>query len=126
MKLGAFTYKAPTGMANSGVRAAVWLAFESLPLFPCFYSRGLQLPSFQHARREFTLCWPVWRAPISLDTLKCLLGWATLTQDSPPEEELAARGVTAIYRSARFKPNKYLASFRSPELAFGGVASEGG
>jgi hypothetical protein len=125
VKLGAFTYKAPTSMANSGVRAAVWLAFESLPLFPCFYSRGLQLPSFRHTRREFTLCWPVWQAPISLDTLKCLLGWAALTQDSLREKELAARGVTALYRSARFKPNKYLASFRAPELAFGGAASVG-
>ena len=122
MKLGAFAYKAPASMVNSGVRAAVWLAFESLPLFPCFCSRGLQLPSFRHARREFTLCWPVWQAPISLDTLKCLLGLAALTQDSPPEEELAARGVTAVYRSARFKPNKYLANFRTPELAFGGAA----
>jgi hypothetical protein len=64
----------------------------------------------------------VWQAPISLDTLKCLLGLAALTQDSPPEEELAARGVTAVYRSARFKPNKYLANFRTPELAFGGAA----
>jgi hypothetical protein len=44
-----------------------------------------------------------------------------LTEDPPPEKELAARGVTAIYRSARFKPNKYLASFRSPELAYGAV-----
>jgi len=123
MKLGAFTYKAPTSMANSGVRAAVWLAFESLPLFPCFCSGGLQLPAFRHARRKFTLCWPVWRAPISLDTLKCLLGWAALTEDSAPDEELTARGVTALYRSARFKPNKYLANFRTPELAFGGAAN---
>ncbi len=129
MKLGAFTYKAPTAMANSGVRAAVWLAFESLPLFPCFSNAGLKVRAFRQQKRDTMLCWPVWSAPISLDTLTTLLGWPVLVADTAtPEQakELEARGVTAIYRSARFKPNKYLASFRSPELVFGGrmAASE--
>jgi hypothetical protein len=118
LKLGAFTYKAPTSMANSGVRAAVWLAFESLPLFPCFYSQGLQVSAFQHKRRDYSLCWPVWRMPVTLDTLKCLLGSAALVCEPVPEDELSALGVTAVYRSAKFKPNKYLSSFRAPELVF--------
>ncbi len=60
MKMGAFTYKAPTSMVNAGVRAAVWLAFESLPLFPCFAgSRGkLQVPAFRHDRRDYTSVGP--------------------------------------------------------------------
>lgn len=125
MKLGAFTYKAPTTMANAGVRAAVWLAFESLPLFPCFYRNGISLPAFRSARREFTFCWPVWRAAIGLETLKSLLAWAGLTEEDPPAAELAARGISTLYRSARFKPNQYLASFRTPELVFGGAAAAG-
>ncbi len=121
MKLGAFTFKAPTAMANTGVRAAVWLAFESLPLFPCFYNRGLETRSFHRDRRELALCWPIWHPPISLPTLATLLGWAALLSDDPPEKELRARGVAAVYRSTKFKPNKYLASFRTPVLAFGGA-----
>lgn len=121
MKLGAFTYKAPTSMANAGVRAAVWLAFESLPLFPCFAGqRGrLQVRGFRHDRRDFTLCWPVWRPAISIETLRSLLGWEGLVEDPIPATDLAARGVTAVYRSERFKPNKYLSSFRAAELAAG-------
>lgn len=103
----------------------MWLAFESLPLFPCFYAGGLALPAFRRERREFTFCWPVWRAPIGLETLKSLLGWGALTEDKPDVKELSARGVTAVYRSARFKPNQYLACFRTPTLAFGGPVTGG-
>ncbi len=122
MKLGAFTPKAPTGMANAGVRAAVWLAFESLPLFPCFFADRLEVRSFQRNGRELVFCWPVWRAPIGLETLSFLLAWEGLTKTTLSEAELAARGIVGVYRSERFKPNKYLASFRVPELAFSAEA----
>jgi hypothetical protein len=117
MKLGAFTYKAPTSMVNAGVRAAVWLAVESLPLFPCFCNHGLQTLGFRRqGRREVAFCWPVWEAPISLAAVRVLLG-ATLVIEDSSAEELRARGVSAIFRSTKFKPNKYLANFRVPELA---------
>jgi hypothetical protein len=119
LKLGAFTYKAPTKMANSGVAAAVWLAFESIPLFPCFTRRNrLEIRSFTRNRREFTFAWPIWTDPISLDTLRLLLGL-----DYSDTSALATRGVTAVYRSRRFNLNKYYASFRMPELAFGGMVT---
>jgi hypothetical protein len=123
MKLGAFTYKAPTSMANAGVRGAVWLAFESLPLFPCFADSGgrLQVTGFRRERRDFTLCWPVWRPAISIETLASLLCWEGLVKDAIPTGELAGRGISAVYRSERFKPNKYLSSFRAAELAAGAV-----
>jgi hypothetical protein len=49
VKLGAFTWKAPTALANTGVRATVWLAFEDLPLFPTSTSwrRRLQTRAFR-------------------------------------------------------------------------------
>jgi hypothetical protein len=122
MKLGAFTHKAPTTLANTGVRAAVWLAFESLPLFPCFYDGRLATRAFRRNRWEYALCWPVWRVPIGLDTLASLLALPALVADPPPAVELESRGIVAVYRSARFKPNKYLASFRPPELVYGTVA----
>jgi hypothetical protein len=122
MKFGAFTYKAPTGMANSGVRAAVWLAFQSLPLFPVF-ARGShqQTRAFQQRGRRATFCWPVWEPAITLAELRCLLASADLTSKEGPAE-LAARRVIAVYRSEKFKPNKYMVTFRPAELAFSAEA----
>jgi hypothetical protein len=118
MKLGAFTHKAPSTMVNTGVRAAVWLAFESLPLFPCFSNFGLETRAFRRERREVALCWPVWTAPLSLPALATLLAWGALVTGQPSPQELRARGITGVFRAARFKPNKYLFSFRTPELVF--------
>ncbi len=123
MKLGAYTYKAPTGMANTGVRAAVWLAFESVPLFPCFWDGGLRTRSFRRRGREVALCWPVWRVRLSVDAITTLLGWDALTLDDLPVAELTARCIEAVFISPRFKPNKYLASFRTAELVFGAAAA---
>lgn len=117
MKLGAFTHKAPTKMANTGVRAAVWLAFESLPLFPSFFNRELVTRAFRKRRRTVVFCWPLWENPISLPELETLLGWKQLVSEHPDPKELEARGVFRIYHAERFKPNKYLASFRSAEPA---------
>lgn len=125
MKLGAFTYKAPTGMPNAGVRAAVWLAIESLPLFPCFYDGKLRTRGFRSRGRTDWFHWPVWECPISLDVLRTLLSWPPIVADRPDPDELEARGVIAVYRSARFKPNKYLASFRMPELVYAREVSVG-
>ncbi len=118
MKLGAFTHKAPTGMTNSGVRAAVWLAFESLPLFPCFYADGLRTRGFVQQGREPILIWPIWRAPISVVELGTLLGWSPLTDGQRDRAELTARGVRALYSSERFKPNQYMVTFRPPQLVY--------
>jgi hypothetical protein len=117
IKLGAFTTEDPSPMRHSGVRAAVWLAFESLPLFPCFYDGRLVTRAFQGPRSDAMFCWPVWQQPISLSELQTLFGWKKLTADHPDRDELAARNVILVYRAKRFKPNKYLASFRSAEIA---------
>jgi hypothetical protein len=122
MKLGAFTHKAPTSMANSGIRAAVWLAFESLPLFPCFFDKGLVTRGFRRGRNA-VFCWPVWERPISHDELATLLGWKELLSENPDTDDMRARGVSTVYRAKRFKPNKYLASFRSAEIAIARAAA---
>lgn len=124
MKLGAFTHKLPSAMNNTGVRAAVWLAFESLPLFPCFYGFGLETRAFRREGREVAFSWPVWTPPVSLPVLAALLGWEALAASNPPARELRARGVVALFRSAIFKPNKYLFSFRAPELVYSSLRQE--
>jgi hypothetical protein len=121
MKMGAFTHKAPTGMANTGVRAVVWLAFESIPLFPCFYSHGMLATrglQFKRDKRQLSLCWPIWNGAIDLSELKSLLSWPGILDDKISPEEAKGRGLLAIYRSVQFKPNKYLACFRPPELVY--------
>ena len=117
MLMGAFTYRAPTNMKKAGVRAAVWLAIEALPLFPCFYARGgLRTRAFTSAKKDAEFCWPVWSSPISVRTLKSLLCLSALIRDPIRTEELRSRGIEALYRSRCFKPNKYLASFQPAVL----------
>jgi hypothetical protein len=128
MKLGAFTHKAPTGMPNNGVRAAVWLAFESLPLFPCFFNERLRTRAFRTRDRTEWFHWPVWDCPLSLEAIRTLLSWPGILEDLSAREkrdELEARGIIAVYKSAQFKPNKYLTSFRMPELAYARQTSAG-
>ena len=119
MKLGAFTFRAPTLMANTGVRAAVWLAFESMPLFPVFAQRGRQRTrAFKQDGRRPVFCWPIWSPLITLYELECLLASALVASDERLETEFKSRGLLAIYRSEKFKPNKYMVTFRSAELAY--------
>lgn len=121
LKMGAFTYKAPTAMPNTGVRAAVWLAFESLPLFPCFFNGRLRTRAFRTRNRTDWFYWPIWEDFLSLTAIRTLLSWPSLTRDFSEKaeqsqfNEFRARGIIAIYRSAQYKPNKYLKTFRMPE-----------
>jgi hypothetical protein len=107
------------------VRAAVWLAFESLPLFPCFYADSATQRGFDRRERKPYFYWPVWKEPVSLVVVKSLLCWKGLFSElelgeksAVLAEEMRARGITAIYRSERFFLNKYYKSFRSPELVY--------
>lgn len=95
--------------ANNGVTAAVWLAFETLPLFPCFHSGGQLVTTGFHTRngpgrrRVQDLTWPIWTTPVSLDTLRSLLSLPALDQAELPRHELRALGVEAVFRSERYK-----------------------
>jgi len=119
MRWGAFTTEASTGMANTGVAGAVWLAFESLALFPCFCSGGkLNARGFSRSGNSFDFRWPIWDAPISIATLRSLLCCTDLYADEVPRA-LSARGVKSVYSSQRFKPNKYMIGFRPSILVAG-------
>lgn len=110
--MGAFTPKAPTGMPKAGVRAAVWLAMESLTFFPCLYDRGLATRSFVSAKRKPSMKWPIWAVPLSIPAIRTLLSQVPNMEP----EEWRARGVSAVYSSTVFKPNKYLTSFQTAVL----------
>jgi hypothetical protein len=82
--------------ANRSVRVAVFLATQALPLFPCFaVARRLCTTGFyHHDDGEDWFSWPVWRDPISLDTLRSLLA-------QPFTTDLKHRGIEVVYRCLR-------------------------
>jgi hypothetical protein len=94
-RLHALRHRAPSSDFFHCVRAAIWLAVEALPLYPTAAISGrLQTTGFR-ATRPMIFSWPIWKPPISLDTLRTLI----MTSDS--KASLLRRGVTAIYHSER-------------------------
>lgn len=82
---------------NRSVRAAVFLASQALPLFPCFAVGGkLQTTGFLREKDDDWFAWPIWRDPISLDTLRLLLA-------HPFNNDLRHRGVEVVYRCRRVR-----------------------
>lgn len=77
------------------VTAAVFLAYQALMLLPCFAVNG-KLRTTAIRKRNGTDCfeWPLWKAPISLATLRSLLS-------SELDNSILARGVDVLYRSRR-------------------------
>jgi hypothetical protein len=103
-RLHALRGRSPTKESSQGVTAAVWLAFEALPLFPCFLSRGRLLTRcFSRAGGGLVFSWPLWTEPAGLPTVRSLLALEELTQEKPPLRELHERGVAAVFRCERYK-----------------------
>jgi hypothetical protein len=103
-RLHALRSRSPTKEAPSGVSAAVWLAFEALPLFPCFISRGvLATRCFSRVGGKVVFTWPVWSVPACLPAVRSLLGLAELTGEQPPLAALRERGIVAVFRAERYR-----------------------
>lgn len=97
-RLHALRHKLPEqDKTNRSVRAAVFLASQALPLFPCFaVGRKLRTTAFHRYEDHDWFAWPIWRDPISLETLQSLLVQA-FTAD------LKHRGVEIVYRCRRVR-----------------------
>jgi hypothetical protein len=95
-RLHALRGKAPTNdTTRRSVRAAVFLASQALPLFPCFAVGGrLRTTGFHRYDDDDWFAWPIWTKPISLDTLRSLLA-------HPFSRDLSGRGVEIVYRCRR-------------------------
>ncbi len=88
----------PSEARPKSVRAAVWLAFESLPLFPAVPSRK-RLHTTGFDANGSRLTWPLWEPAISVDTLRVLLGSLELCAEPPATRELDLRGVRVVLTS---------------------------
>jgi hypothetical protein len=99
-RLHALRHRSPSSDVFHCVRAAIWLAVEALSLYPTAAVSGrLQTTGFTPTRpKEFI--WPIWKPPISLDTLR------TLIMTSDRTTSLMRRGVAAIYRSERVESSQ--------------------
>jgi hypothetical protein len=95
-RLHALRHKVPASdTANRSVRAAVFLASQALPLFPCFaVNARLRTTGFHRQDGEDWFSWPIWRQPISLNTLRSLLAL-------PFGRDLQRRGVEIVYHCRR-------------------------
>jgi hypothetical protein len=104
-RLHAYEAKSPAKSEPMSVMAAVWLGFEALPLFPtASVANRLRTGGFDANNRY--LSWPIWEAPMTLDTLRSVLTLEALTADAPSATPLKARGMIQVYRSYRIQ-NKH-------------------
>jgi len=97
-RLHALRHKMPEkDKAKRSVRAAVFLASQALPLFPCFAVGGkLRTTGFHRDDGDDWFTWPIWEEPISLVTLRSLLA-------HPVNKDLRRRGVELMYRCRRVR-----------------------
>ena len=101
------------------VLGAIWLAVEGLPLFPTAVSRGrLGTTGFIRTGRSTMLVWPIWKNPISKDTLRSLLMTSELVSGKSSWESLGRRGVVAVYQAVRSEFAKGYAILRPANLAW--------
>lgn len=111
--LHALSAIAPTVAGPRSVRAAVWLAAEALPLFPCFAITGRRLHTRGFNRTTDEFSWPLWYdRGCTIDALRSILA-LPLSDDQPPFALLQAYGIERVYRSSRSRDDHGRGQFRS-------------
>ena len=116
-RLHAYAAQSPTTTKATSVVAALWLAFESFPLFPTAMvaDHRVQTGGFDRDSRWFS--WPIWTMPLPLPTVRSLLSLAELVAETPAQEALHARGIAHVYRARRARVgDKGYAIFRPATL----------
>ena len=107
---GAFTAEVPAGIKDKrGIRGAIWLAFEALPLLPCVYENGPRTVGFVREQRTTYFYWSIWDTPLSLVTVRTVLQQA-------PAEKHKGRGIVAQFRSERINLEKDYYALAPAEL----------
>jgi hypothetical protein len=118
-RLYALRHRAPTSEPARCVRAAIWLGFQALPLFPTVRRNGrLATSGFTSSDRETSLIWPIWTSPVTLEGLRSLLTCSELTAGPSGWQRLHRRGVAAVYRTVRSEFGQGYATLRPAQLVF--------
>lgn len=98
----------PSNDKSRTMRGANRLAIEALPMFPTIPVKGnLRTTGFSQIDKA-TLTWPIWNVPLGADTVKSLLGLATLQEPQPDRHTLMEMGVIQIYRCRRINVDRYV------------------
>lgn len=116
----AFRWSDPGKEGASSVWGANLLAVHALPLFPTQPTEhGLRTTGFREGVRGQwpAFSWPLWTCPITLDTVRSLLGLRELqcAEGELDHRVLRARGIEEVYRAPRVeigRDGKYKVSFR--------------
>ena len=114
--LYALRAKDPSKDEAMGVRAAVWLAHESMPLFPVVVANGhLRTVGFF----EDYFCWPIWEGAVGWSALQSLFRMRLVQrkgeQGLTALAELKQRGIKAVFASLR-QQNGYYGVLRPAQL----------
>ena len=105
----ALRWRAPTREVALTEWGANRLAFEAIPLLPVApVGTRLATTGFRGTRATDTyFTWPIWDAPVGLDTLRSVLSMADLQEDAPNRGRLAAMGIREVFRSQRINVDRY-------------------
>lgn len=113
-RLHALRAQSPTSEDPRGVRAAIWLAFESLALLPSVPG-GARLSTIGFERNR-SFSWPLWTPALGLEAVRTVIGHRAIVR-SGLNDELRARGIVAVFRAQRMPiGTKGYATFRPPAL----------
>jgi len=107
-RMAALRHTAPTKEEPHSVRAAVWLAFEALSLYPTaaietWQGARLQTTGILQQQGAWTFRWPVWQVPLALPTLKSLLASPWFSDASLDAHRLTRRGISAVFESVVYR-----------------------
>jgi len=103
----------PSKEKTVSVRGANRLAMAAMPLMPTIpLKTGARTTcfGFPDGKTE-SMTWPLWNRPSRLATVQSILSLGQLQENKPSAIPLAERGVAAVYRCDRMKPNKYYRNF---------------
>lgn len=84
------------------------LAFEAIPLPPCFAAgRRLATTGLRSVDGRTYLTWPLWRDPFGLDTVRSLLAQPGCRTDGPPRAEESVAWAGPTFKAERVANGDY-------------------
>ena len=96
--------------------AANCLAVEGLRCFPVMpTATRVRTTGFREVQRRTAFAWPIWTAPLAVETARSLLSLPDLDKTPLDRAALVSRGVEEVYGVQLVRPNKYYSNF-SPAL----------